>query len=321
MAGTALVTTTPSKRFIDADENLAVADLNAMGLPLFQLGAGSVGTDELITDDVTDMISEQLLGLRVSYTFPAAYSLPNTGTALEIAKVTLTGVRQGDPVWCQQLRLLDGSISTLSVEMDAQVSDVNTVSIRAIPVGAAVVIPFGATVMAVVFSARRHSARGAAGGSPNPLETDTGYLTVTPGFVINLPDPGRPAAGINPAMLDALAQPTATVAPDSIGRREIDPASLEDITASVVGGVPFNYTFPTTISIPGVGGGAVYAITVASAVTTQAAVMGNRPSVGFDPIKWLGTVSVDGTVVVTAHNMTASAQIISKGQTISGRLI
>jgi hypothetical protein len=280
-----------------------------------------VGTDELITDDVTDMISEQLLGLRVSYTFPAAYSLPNTGTALEIAKVTLTGVRQGDPVWCQQLRLLDGSISTLSVEMDAQVSDVNTVSIRAIPVGAAVVIPFGATVMAVVFSARRHSARGAAGGSPNPLETDTGYLTVTPGFVINLPDPGRPASGINPAMLDALAQPTAKVAADSIGRREIDPASLEDITASVVGGVPFNYTFPTTISIPGVGGGAVYAITVASAVTTQAVVMGNRPSVGFDPIKWLGTVSIDGTVVVTAHNMTASAQIISKGQTISGRLI
>lgn len=321
MAGTATVTTTPSKRFADPDENLAVADLNAMAVPLFQLDLDSVGADELITDDVTDMIEEQLLGLRVSYTFPSDYSLPNLGAALEFATVDLAGVRQGDPVWCQQLRTSTGTISTLSVEVDAQVSAVNTVSFRGVPVGAGVVIPAGSTMMAVVFSSRRQGPRGSAGGSPNPLLTDTGYLTVAAGFPVVLPDPGRPAAGITPAMLDAIAQPTATIGAATIGRREIDPASLERLTAAIVGGLPFSYTFLTTTSIPPGGGGGIFAVTVADAEVGQVVVMGNRPSVGFDPVKFLGTVAIDGTVTVAAHNMTAAAQLITRGQTVKGKLI
>lgn len=315
MAGTATVTVTPGKRYADDDENLAVADFQQMDMPLLQLDAGSVGTAEFITADVAAMIGEQLRGLQVSYTFPIVYSLPYTGTALSFAKVTLPGVRQGDPVWCSQ-------VTSLSVQFDAQVDATDQVNFRAIPAGPGVSIPAGTVITAVVFTSKRVTSRGDAGGPVTELATDTGYLDLTAGFSFAYPLPGSMSQGITTTELDAIASGlTATVRPASIGRREIDPASLNKLSAATVGGLPFKFRYLSPLTVLASNVSAPRTLTLTGALTTQVPVCGNRVGIGFDPLRFEAYVSAADTITIYARNMTNVQQTIAKGATVQGRLL
>lgn len=298
-------TITAPKRWTAEDELLEVAGLNAGGQWVAELKLNLIGAAQLITADVQAIITEQQLGLRATYTFKNNYVLAPLATDVEMATISMPDVRVGNVAWASQ-------VAGVPVWFNAVVREDGEVNLRGYPVnaGSGYTVPAGSVINIVVFTTQQSRPRGTPGGPPDALEGDTGYMDVIPGKV------WQPGDAISALGLDAMETGLQlTLRPSSVGRRELDPGALEELTATIVGGKSFKAVFPIDLTIGAHNATAPFPVSVPGALTTGIVVMPQGPRT------WTGYVSPAGTVNVSVKNITDAGYFMKAGTTVKGRVL
>jgi hypothetical protein len=309
------VAITPSKRWVSPDEPLDPADINMSGRPLMQLNANSVGADEVVTQDVIDMITEEVVGRRITWTTASDFAL-NAGINREMKRLALLGLQRQPAIECTQ-------VPGLNVEFNAYLPDDATVAFCACYNAATgtVTVPAGTAITAIVFAARRTASDQSAPPALN--DPGTGYLLVKNTKSWREPTVQVPAGeGISTTGLDQMCTGvTASVAPDSIGRREIDPDGLARVASSVSSGLAFKFKSTSDVNLAANSAWTYSpAVAVTGALTTHAAVMGRSERI-LSSLLWNANVSSTGNVSVTVHNISPATLLIPRGTKVNGELL